>query len=81
MVFPHVAGQLGIRYKPIKQMQTRLGLGIALTGFWFGISADYGLDSKAEDTHPAGASPRPRTRASPLSSDKSSREVGQRDTL
>jgi hypothetical protein len=79
VIFPYVAGNLGIRYKPIKQLQTRLGLGIALTGFWFGISADYGIDSKPEDTHPAGQPPsKP---AEPPSSDKSSREVGPRDTL
>jgi hypothetical protein len=80
VVFPYVAGNLGIRYKPIKQLQTRLGLGIALTGFWFGISADYGIDSKAGDTHPA-AEPPSKPAAEPPSSDKSSREVGPRDTL
>jgi hypothetical protein len=78
VVFPYVAGNLGIRYKPIKQLQTRLGLGIALTGFWFGISADYGIDSKAEDTHPAG---KPPAAEPPPPSDKSSREVGPHDTL
>ncbi len=36
--------QLGIRYKPMKQMEARFGLGFSLTGFWFGISANYGLE-------------------------------------
>jgi hypothetical protein len=36
--------QLGVRYKPIKQMEARLGIGFSLTGFWFGLSANYGLE-------------------------------------
>jgi hypothetical protein len=36
--------QLGVRYKPIKQMEARLGVGFSLTGFWFGLSANYGLE-------------------------------------
>jgi len=36
--------QLGLRYKPIKQMEARVGLGFSLTGFWFGVSANYGLE-------------------------------------
>jgi hypothetical protein len=36
--------QVGLRYKPIKQMEARFGLGFSLTGFWFGLSADYGLE-------------------------------------
>ncbi len=80
VVFPYVGGNLGIRYKPIRQLQTRLGLGISLTGFWFGISADYGIDSQSEDTHPASKPPT-KEPAEPSSSDKSSREVGQRYTL
>ncbi len=36
--------QLGLRYKPMKQLETRFGLGFSLTGFWFGISANYGLE-------------------------------------
>jgi hypothetical protein len=40
---------LGIRYKPIKQMEMRIGAGFALTeGFWFQISGDYGLEKKKE---------------------------------
>ena len=36
--------QLGVRYKPMKQLETRLGVGFSLTGFWFGLSANYGLE-------------------------------------
>jgi hypothetical protein len=47
-IFPHISiPQIGIRYKPIKQFQARLGIGFSLTGFWFGLSGDYGLE-KAE---------------------------------
>jgi hypothetical protein len=79
VVFPHVAGQIGLRYKPIKQLQTRLDLGISLTGFWFGLSADYGLEeTHSVDTHPAA---KPPAKEPAADSDKSSREVGHRDTL
>jgi hypothetical protein len=41
---------LGIRYKPVKQMEMRIGAGFALTeGFWFQISGDYGLEKKKEE--------------------------------
>jgi hypothetical protein len=80
VVFPYVGLNLGLRYKPIRQLQTRLGVGISLTGFWFGVSADYGIDSQSEDTHPA-AKPPTKEPAEPSSNDKSSREVGLRDTL
>lgn len=53
VVFPHVAApQLSLRYKPIKQLETRISIGFSLTGFWFGISANYGLEQK----EPPGAS-------------------------
>lgn len=81
VIFPYVGGNLGIRYKPIRQLQTRLSLGISLTGLWFGISADYGIDSQSQDTHPASKPPTKEPAADPSSSDKSSREVGPRDTL
>lgn len=49
VVFPWIAvPQLGLRFKPVKMMTARLGLGFALTGFWFGLSADYGLEKKRE---------------------------------
>lgn len=37
--FPHMS----FRYKPIKQLQTRLDAGLSITGFFFGLSAGYGL--------------------------------------
>jgi hypothetical protein len=46
-VFPWIAvPQLGLRYKPVKNFVARLGVGFALTGFWFGLSAQYGLEKK-----------------------------------
>ena len=36
--------QIGLRYKPVKQIESRLGGGFSLTGFWFGLSVDYGLE-------------------------------------
>jgi hypothetical protein len=49
VVFPHIAfPQLSLRYKPIKQLETRLSLGFSVTGFWFGLSADYGLEKPPE---------------------------------
>jgi hypothetical protein len=48
-IFPNVwFPQIGIRYKPIKMLETRLGLGFSLTGFWFGLSADYGFEKPEE---------------------------------
>ncbi|HEY8038394.1 MAG TPA: hypothetical protein VIF15_01315 [Polyangiaceae bacterium] len=37
--------QLGLRYKATKEIEARLGLGFGITGFWFGLSADYGIDN------------------------------------
>jgi len=52
ILFPMVNfPQLGLRYKPVKNFEARLGLGFSLTGFWFGISGDYGLE-KEEDSTP-----------------------------
>jgi hypothetical protein len=45
VVFPHIAvPQLGIRWKPVKQFETRLSVGFSLTGFFLGISGYYGLE-------------------------------------
>jgi hypothetical protein len=45
VLFPHIAiPQLGIRWKPVKQFEMRLQTGFSLTGFFFGISGDYGLE-------------------------------------
>jgi hypothetical protein len=56
--FPHISfPQLSVRYKPIKQMEARLGVGFSLTGFWFALSADYGLESTdKKPVKPASAS-------------------------
>ncbi len=40
--------RVGFRYKPIKMLETRLQTGFSLTGFWFGISADYGLEKRSD---------------------------------
>jgi hypothetical protein len=87
VVFPHVAGQIGVRWKPIKQIESRLQLGISLTGFWFGLSADYGLedtshgDKHTNDKAPAKSPGKDDPTEHSSSEDKSSREVGLRDTL
>ncbi|MGD0526384.1 MAG: hypothetical protein ABSE49_14630 [Polyangiaceae bacterium] len=44
---------IGIRYKPVKTFEARLGLGFSLTGFWFGISGDYGLEKQEDALTPA----------------------------
>jgi hypothetical protein len=47
VVFPWISfPQIGLRFKPIKNFVGRLGLGFALTGFWFGLSGQYGLEQK-----------------------------------
>jgi hypothetical protein len=49
-LFPWIAvPQLGVRIKPIKNFVGRIGLGFALTGFWFGINGEYGLERKPHD--------------------------------
>jgi len=48
-VFPLINfPQVGLRYKPFKQMESRVGFGFSLTGFWFGLSANYGLEKPAK---------------------------------
>ena len=60
VIFPHIALPiLSIRYKPVKQFEARFGLGFSLTGFWFGISGDYGLEK------PEGESSEPAPKAKP----------------
>jgi len=36
--------QFGLRFKPLKEMVARLTVGFSITGFFFGLSADYGLE-------------------------------------
>jgi hypothetical protein len=57
-IFPWISiPQLGIRFKPIKQVESRLGVGFSLTGFWFGLSADYGLEKRPERKTAASSQP------------------------
>jgi hypothetical protein len=44
MIFPWLAlPQFSFRYKPIKQLQTRVDLGFSTAGIFFGLAASYGL--------------------------------------
>ena len=46
-IFPWISvPEVGLRFKPIKQFEGRLGLGFSMTGFWFGLSGAYGLEHK-----------------------------------
>jgi hypothetical protein len=48
-VFLHLAiPQFGVRIKPVKQFEGRIGIGFSLTGFWFGLSGNYGLEKRPE---------------------------------
>jgi hypothetical protein len=42
-IFPWLAIQTGIRFKPVKSFVGRLDLGFGTSGFFFGLGADYGL--------------------------------------
>jgi len=42
-IFPWLALQTGLRYKPHKNFVARLDAGFGLSGFFFGLGADYGL--------------------------------------
>jgi hypothetical protein len=43
-IFPWISlPQFSLRYKPIKQLQTRADIGFSITGFYWGLSAGYGL--------------------------------------
>ena len=51
ILFPMVNfPQIGLRYKPVKTFEARLGIGFSLTGFWFGISGDYGMEQQDDST-------------------------------
>jgi hypothetical protein len=48
-LFPWISvPQIGLRFKPIKQFVARLGIGFSLTGFWFGLSGQYGLEKRRD---------------------------------
>ena len=49
-VFLHLAvPQFGLRFKPVKEFEGRVGIGFSLTGFWFGLSGNYGLEKALGD--------------------------------
>lgn len=43
LVFPWIAGQLGLRYKAHRNFVGRLELGFTVTSLFFGLGADYGI--------------------------------------
>lgn len=43
IIFPWLAAQTGLRYKPHRNFIARLDLGFSTSGFFFGLGADYGL--------------------------------------
>ena len=47
-LIPWITPQVGLRYRPSPEVVTRLGVGVALTGVWFGVSADYGVAVKRQ---------------------------------
>jgi hypothetical protein len=50
VVFPWISiPQVGLRYKPVKNFEARLGMGFGLTGFWFGLNGAYGLEQKPKE--------------------------------
>jgi hypothetical protein len=54
VLFPHISvPELGVRYKPIPELETRFSVGFSLTGFFFGLSGSYGLPP----SHPASEKP------------------------
>jgi len=88
VVFPHIAiPQLSLRYKPVKQVEGRLSLGFSLTGFWFGLSVDYGLEKPQQS---GNEKPKPKDKGTdkekkkPDSGDQDKKSDGSldwRDTL
>jgi hypothetical protein len=77
VLFPHIAiPQLSLRYKPIKQVESRLSLGFSLTGFWFGLSVDYGLEKRDQ----ADTKEKPKDKDKPTDKDKDkSNDSGDKD--
>jgi hypothetical protein len=50
VLFPWISiPQVGLRYKPVKNFEARLGMGFGLTGFWFGLNGAYGLEQKPKE--------------------------------
>jgi hypothetical protein len=42
-LFPWLSGQVGLRYQPHEKVVTRLDIGVATTGLFLGLGADYSL--------------------------------------
>lgn len=42
-VFPWLSGQVGLRYQALEKLVTRLDIGVATTGLFLGLGADYSL--------------------------------------
>lgn len=40
-ILPSINIPIGIRFQPDKHMEARFGLGVSLTGLWFGLSGNY----------------------------------------
>ena len=82
---PHIAiPQVSLRYKPIRQLETRLSLGFSLTGFWFGLSADYGLEKNDQAETEKGKKSKPKDTDKDKSDSQDKKSDGAldwRDTL
>ncbi len=80
VVFPQITfPNIGVRYKPIKQFEARVGLGFSLTGFWFGLSGDYGLEKADQSATPKTKpqdKPEPEKQAPVKTEEKASRANG-----
>jgi hypothetical protein len=54
VIFPQISlPELGLRYKPIKELETRLQIGFSLTGPFFSISGDYGFEKREPNKPPS----------------------------
>jgi hypothetical protein len=42
-LFPWLSGQVGLRYQAHEKVVTRLDIGVATTGLFLGLGADYSL--------------------------------------
>jgi hypothetical protein len=58
VLFPHIAlPQIGLRWKPVKSFEMRLSGGFSLTGFFLGLSGNYGLEKPPQGQGPSGGLP------------------------
>jgi hypothetical protein len=67
VIFPQVYfPSIGVRFEPVKNFEARLGLGFSLTGFYFGISGNYGFEKPPEgETKHAPKKPPPEEETTP----------------